>query len=497
MRGIIMFNEYTWNLYRNGEGKKIIDLFEHFLNEKIVTNTYAEQIKILHSNYCPCSAVIEDSYAQLVFLSENLEVMTEEYYEFIELDATYSTEDFVWLYLCDLFEEDNEKEIFSIFSDNMVWFSTLLSMLLPDKYIPYYFKCNFNILKSMSEEFDFELPQIPAKKDYSERVYYYCKISEMFHLFREKNHLSLSELYAFIYDYAPKYIGGIRSYIITDIPKATSSYFIGGSQKDTFYSMDENTILCWQCSPNTLVGDYLIMYLRTPDSRIDSTWRSVSLGFNDPFFYYYRCTYIGHPKRIEPMTLKEMKTDKRISQLSIVRKNMQGVNGTEIPPSIFNYIVEKCKADIKPFELIENEKNYTIQIEKDVECYLIEPLIKKLGYNQSDYVKQLSMKVGNNNCLLIPDFVLQPIKKQGYYGAFAVIEAKLKISNLKELEKAKSQVRSYSKLLNAKYSVIVSKDKIWMTCIDDDYRNFIIETSWNEVACNIDEFYKIKKYLGK
>lgn len=60
------------------------------------------------------------------------------------------------------------------------------------------------------------------------------------------------ELYAFLYDFAPKYIDAISSYIIKDIPNPKSAFFIGGNCKDLFFSDDINTIIPWQCSPETM-----------------------------------------------------------------------------------------------------------------------------------------------------------------------------------------------------------------------------------------------------
>lgn len=44
------------------------------------------------------------------------------------------------------------------------------------------------------------------------------------------------ELYEFIYDFAPKYIGGINSFIVNDIPDTNSAYFIVSSKDDIFLS---------------------------------------------------------------------------------------------------------------------------------------------------------------------------------------------------------------------------------------------------------------------
>lgn len=62
------------------------------------------------------------------------------------------------------------------------------------------------------------------------------------------------------------------------------------------------------------------MYVKYPISSIDSIWGSVSVGFNDPFFYYYRCTYIAKPIKVNRISQKQMREDEILSKLSIVKK---------------------------------------------------------------------------------------------------------------------------------------------------------------------------------
>ena len=99
--------------------------------------------------------------------------------------------------------------------------------------------------------------------------------------FRVENRLSYCEFCAFLYDFAPHYIGGVDSYIIGELPEPKAAYFVGGGGNNADAEAEND-----------------VMYLRTPISAISSVWRSMSIGFIDPFFYYYRCTYIGMPKKL-------------------------------------------------------------------------------------------------------------------------------------------------------------------------------------------------------
>lgn len=489
-----MFNDFVWDLYLEAGGKKVVDTFKHFLDNNM-TSAYADFIDDLHKVYCPSEAVLES-------MSEELEdvittIRNEEFFLTPAEDTTIS----VLEELSEAFKEQGastDKESFNIFSESLAYFSTLLARAWPELFVPYYFQCNYNVLMEIAEEFDIDLPDIPAKKDYKARFYFYGKISNALISFQQKHGLSSYELYAFLYDFAPNYIGGCESYIIKDLPEPRSAYFIGGSKEDAFFSEGEPILVPWQCSPNTRAGDMIVMYLRSPVSAVDSVWRSVSVGFNDPFFYYYRCTYIARPRKIQRVTQKDLQKDDIFKNVPIVRKNMQGINGVELKPSEYNHLLNLGKADkhIPRLKFSAPNANQKFSVEKDVENKLIKPLIKRLGYADTDYVQQLYIKIGNHNHLLIPDFVLLPKRTGNHQSAFCVIEAKLSIENSKKLEETKTQARSYAVQLRARYSVIISQEGIWVTNAEDDFSEEIFVADWGELKKS-DSFSKLYKLIGK
>ena len=97
---------------------------------------------------------------------------------------------------------------------------------------------------------------------------------------------------------------------------------------------------------------------------------------------------------------------------------------------------------------------------------------------------------------MIPDFALLPVTARGHQSAFALIEAKHSIPNQKEMEEVRIQARSYARQLNVKYSVIASKDKVWVYTPDDDFTNAIFCVSWGELN-NADTFSHLLKLIGK
>lgn len=378
--------------------------------------------------------------------------------------------------------------------------TTQLSSEIPELFIPYYFYGNFNVFSCIVETFNIKLDvkNLPAKKDYKGGFMYYGKICEAFQEFREENHLSVAELWAFLYDYAPKCVGGLQ-YIKSDLPKPKSAFLIGGTVDDSFLNEDyqSNYVSLWQCNPDTRAGDMIIMYLRTPDSRLDSIWRSVCEGFNDPFFWYYRCTYIRLTQKLNKkncFTIKEMRNDKILGNLPVVRKNMQGVNGVELAPSVYNYIVSKNDntPKIKYNEISTRKKIFS---EHDVEIKLLEPLLEKLGWKKQDYVTQMTLKMGRNE-KVIPDYVIRPTFTPYRETAYFVWEAKESIKSKKQLEKDLGQTISYARRLNANGCTLVSKEGIWIMKKDDDYKDIAFKSTWKELK-NDDIFKKLLNIAGK
>lgn len=487
-----MFNGYMWQLYLNAGGSKIVSLFEQNLTGNL-SQDYIETIEKFRLSFCPQKAIIEEMQQQLQDLAKDLN----DNLALLE-SGEYTIESAMQFLYNSIKDEEkcSAQNVFACFSDSIEYFTTFLAAEIPDLFTPYYFKYNFNVFEKIAQEFDIELPPIPLKKDYEGRFYFYGDICGAFLSFREKHNLSPYELCAFLYDFAPKYVGGIDSYIIKDLPEPKSAFFIGGSKGDKFLTYDSDTITCWQCNPDTRAGDMIVMYLRTPVSAVDSVWRSVSIGFNDPFFYYYRCTYMAHPVAIKQISQKQLQKDKVFKDVPVVRKNMQGIDGVELMPSEYNHLMNLTKADAPKLEFVITDGNQDFVNEKDVENKLIKPLIAKLGYSEGEYVQQLYIEIGNHNHALIPDFVLLPVTTRGHQSAFAIIEVKHSIPNQKEMEEVRIQARSYARQLNVKYSVIASKDKVWVYTPDDDFTQEIFSASWGEMN-DADTFSLLLNLIGK
>ena len=503
-------NKYVWELYLKSGGQEVVDFFEDNLVNGLKED-YVDKINEFQRVYCvsesivkwttdelkKCVAESEERYTESAI--EGYEELSDEFPDYLSLinEAVL----YLWTDCSMEYPQcKDDKDLFCYFIEKIEYRTTILSCDYYNYVIPYYFFCNYNILEMIANEFDIQLPEIPPKKDYKARFFHYGEICKALYRYRVENNWSQFELLAFLYDFAPKYIGGIDSYIIKDLPEPKSAFFIGGGGDNDDATAEDypDNIAFWQCNPETRAGDMIVMYLRTPISSISSIWRSCSVGFNDPFFFYYRCTYIGQPVKVKRMNIKQIKKDKVLSKMPIVKGNMQGINGVELKPSDYNYIVDKTKAKVKKLEYEEISIDNDYENEKAVEERIIKPFLHNdLGYNVNDYVRQLNVPIGNHNNTLIPDFVLLPRTYGGKHIAYAVVEAKKSIKKEKELAEALKQVSSYASLLSAEYAVVASQEGIWITSDKSHFTDVIVEYKWSELNSDNDKMYEVRKMIGK
>lgn len=511
-----MLNKYQWKNYLLSGGDKIVTVFQDFLNCKNLNN-FTSTIKKLVNNFCPDELrgiELEEEINECIINP----LVKNELDSLFEPDKKYtvkSTLDFIRREYKKILREEKRKSsdnnVLELFLCNIDWLTTQFALEIPDLFVPYYFQRNFNVFSNIVDMFNIKLDLncIPLKSDYKGRFYYYGEICNALQNFKVENNLNVAELWAFLYDYAPKCAGGL-DYIKKDLSEPQNAFFIGGTSTDMFSRSPKTKkypkITFWQCNPYARAGDMIVFYMTSPDSKIDSIWRSVSEGFNDPFFWYYRCTYMSYIQKIPDnlFTIKSMRSDDILGNLPIVRKNMQGVNGTEIPPETYNYIIQKAKIDnslkIKYKLFKTNNKNGTIDFkikdEHDVECKILEPLLERLGWERQDYETQKRVKMGRN-MRLIPDYLIQPdFKKEYHEKCYFIWEVKKSISNEKELGEAKGQVISYARRLFAEKCAIISKERIWIMDKKDDYTKEIFRSSFQDLK-NANIFKKLINIAGK
>ena len=109
-----------------------------------------------------------------------------------------------------------------------------------------------------------------------------------------------------------------------------------------------------------------------------------------------------------------------------------------------------------------------LNVERDVEEKLLEPLLIKLGFKDGDWVRQLSVRIGRDNASR-PDYVVGLKKSARGYAADLVFEAKFTIHNTAQLEKDYGQALAYAGILSSRVATLVAREGIWIYTKKDKF----------------------------
>ena len=193
-------NQFIWNNYKESkEGQEVIKLFaEGYLDDilskflKDSTNKDLEQYlfiidDIVNSSPLPENIKHKDIYPYI--LDNGLKILdeSEKEYDIFKPEEYDLIIAFIEPFSLCLFSSSEEGE--------------------EGFYIPYFFQMNFGDLQKIADTFNVELPKVPLRKDKRERALYYLEFCKLWNEFRKQNNLTIFELCAFLYDFAPKFIG--------------------------------------------------------------------------------------------------------------------------------------------------------------------------------------------------------------------------------------------------------------------------------------------------
>ena len=499
------FNRYQWDLYAEGKGKKTIETFQAFLNGD--WKGYEYFIQELMDAYLPDGNLVDEICESVLqeikrFVAGYVPVRDPD----LDVDAAglFSLETYNQL-ISELFSEyieDNgaARKALWQFSIDMGGISTSFAMQYPDQFIPYYFTGCFNVLERIAAEFEIELPPIPAKGQPEKRTQYYGLISRVFNKFRVENNLSVEELWAFLYDYAPKMVGGLDWVMPADKLKEPHNVFVfGTSDLDILRQPDPGFTLVWQGSPEMKPGDIAVMYQWKPISAYVSIWRAVSVGYNDPLFRCHRMVCYAAVGAIPAVSWNELKVDPVFCETSLVRSKMTQMDGARMKNSEYMHLLEMAAKHAPVSEEIPTMPVYSefetpeIKLERDVEIYYIEELLlKKLGWDEEDYQRQIPLRDGRSTHVF-PDYVINynAARSEGEI----VIEAKLTIKSEKQAEHDKGQAKAYARLLKAREIVLVAQEGIWLASEKDDFGK-LKRYTWGELQ-DADIFDEVYQVIGK
>jgi hypothetical protein len=471
-------NKNIWNLYKNSErGQETINLFtfkkdiddlewvenifkkysEYFGGEEIVDYCVNNYINIVRNIVADKLEIDEeeDEYDYFERLIDNIEIIDVKNAE----DGSLYKDESCYNYIFSL--KRQYRSLGAILSEISIFLYTYI-----DTFIPILFREQFDVFMKVLDILEIPLPELPSKSDKRGRLLLYKNLNKNIVKFADEHKLTPEETCACIYDFAFMLLE-INDQI-AELPEPTNIWLTGGSKGD-YKAFLENPIegvkSVWTCNENTKRGDIIVMYVLSPYSCIQSIWRADIDGVYTPFNYYNSRTRATEGIVVPHITLNELKADPYFSQLGITRKNFQGVNG-----------IQFSATDYKELQRLLKEKNFDVSVlpqlyrpdleiegnlknEKDVEEKLLIPLLKKLGYSNLDWTRQLSQKAGRNE-KAIPDFVFLPKGERHFQNAPLIIEAKFDMSSNIERTKCYNQALSYARMMKSKLFGICDKDRL-------------------------------------
>ncbi|MFC2514774.1 MAG: restriction endonuclease subunit R [Prevotella melaninogenica] len=474
-------NKNLWNYYKQSEdGKNAIDIFNP--ETENIWDNIGKIIELLKQwdinenlQYLLDRVVLYNiNLIERGFVKED-DIFSREFFE--HLITTYDIKSF------DIDDNENIEWREDIISQNKfrAKASTInaLSLFLysyDSFFTPILLSDRFDLFQKSCDTLGIELPPIPHTTNYKEYLMYYYDICVVLNAFQQENELSDAELCACIYDYGMRVLQ--ETSVSTELPQPTNIWLTGGgSGKDDFAFLDslgnspeaKNSI--WACNEKTRKGDIVIMYCTSPRSYIHSVWCAGSTGIFNPFDYYHCRTTIQEGIRLPEITFNDLKNDEYFSNLPIVRKNLQGINGVAFSAKDYSELLrlaasKGAKTDKYPQLFIGEHIDFgEIKLEKDVEEKILIPILKKFGYIEDDWTRQLQLKAGRKE-KAIPDFVFFPKGEKHFENAPFIIEAKLDMSSILERQKAFRQALSYARMLRSKLMGICDKERLMIYRIE-------------------------------
>lgn len=374
----------------------------------------------------------------------------------------------------------------------------------PEFFLPYLFPRRFDLLERICRAFDVSLPELPGKLQKRERAMYYLAINRAFQDFRREHGLSPQELNAFLYDFAPHNISLPNG----QLPQPSRVWFVigGAGENGDFEYLDAaqtDAISYWQGNLETRRGDIVLMWCASPRSYLHSVWRAIDDGFIDPYFYYYTMIRVGHHVKISPLPFSEFSTHPLLGTRPAVRAHFQGRSGTAIAIEDYSAICDLLRQkrfdtsllpsppDVKEFPAVD------IENERGVELYLLEPLLRNLGYSEDNWVRQLSVRMGRGE-RNYPDYVLGCDPRPGEESGIAIIECKFDIESKKELKETFIQAKSYALRLQASILALAARRGLWIftqRTVGFSLDHFTFKT-WDELS-HPDVLHAISVIIGK
>lgn len=372
---------------------------------------------------------------------------------------------------------------------NVAYVSLGLHLAHPEFFFPYAFGSRFDLFKRIADAFD-PLPPVPSKRDKLARWLYYGQMCEAVREFRESQQISVTELLAFLNYFAP---GFVMAELDPELPTPRRAWLLlGGGEADGDFgwldTADANAQSHWQGNEAMQRGDICVMYVRSPRSHVHSIWRAVEDRYADPFFHYKHSVQIGHPLKVPPLKFAEMNADPILSANRYMKANLQGASGKHLTRAEYERLLELLAghgldlADLPRLPAADTANLEQLENERDVELHLIEPLLKRLGYREQDWVRQLPVRMGRGE-RNYPDYALGVVGRAPELRSDVLVEAKYRLASERDWQDAFFQVKSYGLRLGARCIAVAAADGL--RAYPRHRNDFLFERgeafSWNEL----------------
>jgi hypothetical protein len=342
-----------------------------------------------------------------------------------------------------------------------------LHLLFPEWFVPYCFPCRFHHFDAICAEFGIALPRLPGKSSRKELAAYYFSINQCLQDYRRQLDVTPAKFNAFLYGFACNYVEIADE---DELPEPERAWLLLGHPEGDYEwleAADEDSISYWQGSDGIRPGDLCIMWVRTPHSCTHSIWRAISRGYNDPFFWHYRTVWIGHRTLVPRIKFKELSSNPVWAETPSIRAHFQGASGREIKPAEYEALVSLWKergCDVSTLPHLAKPVQLPVDgvaSERDVEILLLEPLLRRLGYEETDWVRQYRVRMGRGERVR-PDYALGLQGVSGEDTVQMLVEAKHRISTSEALREAYVQARSYAERLRAQTIVLCAVEGLWI-----------------------------------
>lgn len=398
----------------------------------------------------------------------------------------------------------DDSECYSDVISNIDAVSVGLHDAHSEYFTPYLFPRRFDQLQKICHLFDIVIPEIPGKLQQRGRALYYLGVNRALNNFRKKHELSPQEFNAFLYDFAPKNIAIKKS---GELPPPSRIWFViggvGNADFDYLDKIDKNFSNYWQGNLETRRGDIILMWCASPRSYLHSIWRALDEGFNDPYFYFYSMIRVGEPIKITPIAFAEFSKHPLLGAMPAVRARFQGTSGKAFSVDGYDAICELLQqrgfdtSHLPSPPAVEKFSAAGLENERDVELRLLEPLLRNLGFAETDWIRQFSIRMGRGE-RNYPDYLLGADPRAGEERAIAVIECKFDIHTNKDLKEAFIQAQSYALRLQAKALALAARRGLWIFQGRSDgfsIDHFTFKT-WSELS-HPDVLHEVSLVIGK